>query len=162
MLWGDGAVINRSHDQWCCINCWCWTTISSTPLYLQMGWHWYVEYSDELLSHMHLIATGDVDPITLTIVCTPNMLPSRTSAVVTVMYTVSQCHPASHITQHIITLPLSLFCRPVAPAKNAEHKVRSCDANAVSMWCLDYHRYEQSSSEFIYSVSRWVDYLLCE
>ena len=55
------------------------------------------------------------------------MLPSHTSAVVTVMYTVSQCHPA--ITQHIITLPLSLFCRPVAPAKNAEYKVRSCDVN---------------------------------
>ena len=52
------------------------------------------------------------------------MLPTHTSAaVVTVMYTVSQCHHPA-ITQHIITLPLSLFCRPVAPAKNAEHKVR--------------------------------------
>lgn len=72
-----------------------------------------------------LVAAGEVNPITLTIVCTPNMLPSHTCAVVTVMYTESsqqQCHPA--ITQHIITLPLSLFCRPVAPAKNAEHKVR--------------------------------------
>ena len=69
------------------------------------------------------VAAGDVNPITLTIVCTPNMLPTHASAaVVTVMYTVSQCHPA--ITQHTITLPLSLFCRPVAPAKNAEHKVR--------------------------------------
>ena len=42
VLWGDGRIINRSCDQWCPINCWCWSTISSTSLYLQMGWDWWV------------------------------------------------------------------------------------------------------------------------
>ena len=82
------------------------------------------------------VAAGDVNQITLTIVCTPNMLPSLTSAaIVTVMYTICQQQQCGHpaITQHIITLPLSLFCRPVTPAKNAEHKVRSCDAAAVNI-----------------------------
>ncbi|XP_065888680.1 protein PTHB1-like isoform X1 [Dysidea avara] len=71
------------------------------------------------------MAAGVVNPITLTFVCTPNLLPTCTSAVVTVMHSVSQSRP--HITQHTVPLPLSLFCMSVLPAKTAEYKVRSCD-----------------------------------
>ena len=41
--------------------------------------------------------------------------------------------PHCHMYIELLTVGLWLLCRPVAPAKNAEYKVRSCDANIVSI-----------------------------
>jgi len=92
---------------------------------------------------LYSTAAGVVNPITLTFVCTPNLLPTSTSAVVTVVHSVSRSRP--HITQHAVPLPLSLFCTSIMPAKSAEYKVRSCDHSTCSVTyhiLLGYHRYQ--------------------
>ena len=112
-------------------------------------------YNINTSSFLHVTA-GDINPITLTIVCTPNMLAAHISAaIVTVVYTVvSQCHHPA-ITQHIVTLPLSPLCRPVAPAKKAEYKVRDhvmLNGSLHYYYVSSYHRYQYSSNQFVYSI----------